>query len=218
MSRLQHEWRALQAKYALLAPPILEKNKFVIKGTLPIIDGKGTLWDSFDVRIDVGTDYPKTLPTITETGRKISRSGDWHINEDDSCCVGTPAEQFRKLHGRITLLNWVEEFAIPFLANYIYRRDQGRYFNGEWPHGIKGIYADYAQLYGIADLDLLLQRLRYCSDRTLMSRNSSCFCQSGKKYKRCYLLQPEAHRHYVPKHIIWNDVPQLEKLQKLGKG
>lgn len=214
MRKLHQEWAVLHAKYPLLLPPILENNIFVIRGVLPVIDGNGTHWDSFDVQIDIERDYPLSLPSITETGKRIFRSEDWHINKDGTCCVGTPAEQFRKLHGRMTLLNWVDAFAVPFFANYIYRKDKGRYFNGQWSHGIKGIYEDYATLYDLPNLALLLQRLRYCSDRERLSHNALCFCNSGKRYKRCYLLQQEAHRFNIPKMIIWKDVSRLQQLQR----
>jgi hypothetical protein len=213
MQRLIQEWAVLNAKYPLLQPPILKDNKFAITGTLPIVDRNGTIWDNFDVRIDINNDYPASLPVITETGCKIPRDGKWHINRDDTCCVGTTAEQFRKLHQKITILNWVEEFAVPFLANYIYRKETGNYYNGEWSHGEIGIFEDYSQLYGIKDLNLLLQRLRFCSDRQVMSYNELCFCNSGKKYKRCYLVQPESHRHFIPKKVIWHDILLLKKLK-----
>lgn len=215
MRRLLQEWVALNAKYPLLQQPILKDDKFSIEGTLPIIDRHGMIWETFEVRVEIKHDYPFSLPTIIEVGRKIPRVGNWHINEDDTCCVGTSAEQFRKLYQRMTLLNWVEEFAVPFFANYIYRIEKGEYYNGEWSHGSKGIFEYYAELYGIIDLSLLLQRLRYCSDSEIKSRNSPCFCNSGKKYKRCYLLQPEHHRHFIPKKIIRKDVSLLQKFQML---
>jgi hypothetical protein len=213
MRRLAQEWAALNAKYPLLQPPILKNDRFAIEGILPILDRNGTLWDNFDIRIDIKLDYPGSMPAITETGRKIPRDGNWHINRDDTCCVGTTAEQFRKLHQKITVLNWVEMFAVPFFANYIYRKETGDYYNGEWSHGAKGIFEDYSQLYGIEDLNLLLQRLRFCSDRQVMPHNDSCFCNSGKKYKRCYLRYPDIHRHFIPKKVIWQDILLLNNLK-----
>jgi len=215
MSSVYKEWAVLHAKYDLLEPPIQKGSSFSIAGLLPVIDRNGTVWDRFSVLIDILSDYPSSLPTITEIGGRIPRSEQWHINADKTCCVGTVAEQYRKLHGRMNLLNWVDEFAIPFLANYIYKKEKGIYFNGEWPHGVKGIYADYAQLFGIADLGLLLQRMRYCCGSQSKSFNADCFCNSGKKYKRCYLIHIEQHRHYIPKKVIWRDVSLLEKFQKL---
>src|SRR5699024_49816 len=145
-------------------------------------------------------------PTIIETGQQIPRNGQWHINPDDTCCVGTTAEQYHKLHGRMNLLNWMNEFVIPYFANYLYKKGKGKYYNGEWSHGEKGLYEYYAQLYGMNDLEKLIQYLRWCSDSEILNLNNPCFCNSGKKYKRCYLLYPKEHRHYVPKRVIIEDV------------
>jgi uncharacterized protein YecA (UPF0149 family) len=31
-----------------------------------------------------------------------------------------------------------------------------------------------------------------------MSRNEKCFCNSGKKYKRCFLINPNEHYFNIP--------------------
>ena len=80
MHPLYKDYDDLSAKYNLLQLPVKIGDVFSIKGKLPIIDCNGTVWDTFSVRIDVHIDYPGSLPTITETEKRIPRNGKWHIN------------------------------------------------------------------------------------------------------------------------------------------
>jgi hypothetical protein len=214
MTRIDKELAELYSEYPLLEAPVSAAERLIINGILPIVDRNNTCWDKFSVRLVIQNDYPMSLPTITETGRRIPRDGKWHINGDDTCCVGTPAEQFSKLHGRLTILNWFRQFAIPFFANFIFKKDKGDYYNGEWSHGPKGIFEHYSMLFETDDLKFLLERLRCCIGRDKKSLNVPCFCGSGKKYKRCYVLQPDRHRYNIPLHVMLKDIEQLEAFER----
>lgn len=214
MTRIEKEIAELFSEYPMLSAPLSIANKLIISGVLPIIDRNGTCWDTFSIRLEILNDYPLSLPTITEIDRKIPRNGQWHINSDDTCCVGTPAEQFSKLQGQLTILNWFRIFAIPFFANFIYRKDRGSYYNGEWSHGSKGILEHYSMLFKTSDSMHLLELLKYCIGLKKQSLNEACFCRSGKKYKRCYILQPEIHRQHIPRHVILKDIVDLQKIEK----
>lgn len=212
-SILYDEWKQLQDKFPLLQELTSENTKSCIEGVLPVTDRDGNTWASFKVRIDIQNDYPESLPSITDVEGIIPRSADWHINADQTCCVGTLAEQHQKLGGRISLLNWVSEFAVPYFANFIYRKEKGKYYNGEWSHGAQGIFEYYFQLFGISNIHLLLDRLYLVCGVKKYNLNGRCFCNSGKKYKRCYILNPDQHRFNIPEKVILHDILKLKGLR-----
>jgi hypothetical protein len=207
------DFNILAKKFPGIVPEIFRSEFYYVQGNLPVIDANGYCWEKYDVKIALYDQYPNVLPMIWETGGKITRTADWHVNNNGSLCVGTDVCQYHTLAAGITLLDWIEKLAIPYLANHKLKLDKGNYSNVERSHGWMGVYEEYAELFNISSKNKLLERLRLCSDRAEMSRNISCFCGSGRKYKRCYLLHPEAHRLHVPKMLVWKHIDEIMKLR-----
>ena len=53
------------------------------------MDGYEAVRDSYKLQIKFLTRYPKSLPKVIETGNRIPRNPDHHINGDGSFCLGS---------------------------------------------------------------------------------------------------------------------------------
>lgn len=181
-----------------------------IKGHIDVIDDEGGYWDTYEVRIIIPDGYPEQLPILIETSKKIERHEDWH-NTDGICCLSTNAKMFTTLKGDITLLRWLEKFAHPFLANHVYKIKTNAYASSEFEHGTAGLLQGYFEIFETLNVHEVIRMLRLMSGCLPMSKNAKCFCGSGKKYKRCFLLNPNIHYQKIPLQILKADLYHIKK-------
>ena len=188
-NNFQEQLKAVIRKYPNLA--IKEKNGCnYLKGILDIYNDKFEVVGNFLVEIHYKEGFPFRFPTLYEVGGIIPHHPDWHKYNDGSCCITVePAEILKCKHG-ITVLEYIEQQAIPFLANFIHRKVIGFYKNGEYSHGPSGLVEFYSGLLKTSDRELWVKYFKYTfrNENFDDSRNKLCFCGSNKKYKRCHLM------------------------------
>ena len=157
-----------------------------LKGILDIPDDEGTVAGSFSVEIHPTSDFPYAFPILYEVGGDIPCDADWHKYQDNSCCLTVPAKERLLCKNGITLIWFVKNIAIPYFANQLHKRQTGKYLQ-EYSHGTDGIWEFYAELFHSRDSEVW----KRCLDNTFGSgkneRNGQCYCNSGKKYKKCHL-------------------------------
>ena len=125
------------------------------------------------------------------------------------CCLSTQAKMFYELAGKITLLKWLDKFAHPYLANHVYKIKTGHYAGEEFSHGSQGILEGWKKILQLKDDHEVLFYLQCLTGKGKPSLNKPCFCGSGKIYKRCFLLNQEAHRMNVPLNQIIKDIKAI---------
>ena len=178
-----------------------------ILGQIDVIDDQGTIWDVFDVKIFFPEYFPEVLFELSETGNKIPNGEEWHNGE--TCCLSTKAIMFSEMLGNLTLINWLVKYAHPFLANYVYKVKTGNYANEEFDHGDNGLIQGYYKVFQTNDLPAIIEKLKYLTGTIKLGRNDPCFCRSGKKYKHCYLFEPQKHSPGIPISILESDLNQI---------
>lgn len=166
-----------------------QNDRVVVRGSLPIIDA-GKELDRYSVEIVLLADYPNTVPLVWETGGKIPRHADHHVNkETGEVCLFVPDEGWKIYPPGTTFLEFlngpVRNF---FLGQSVFRR------TGEWPfgqrrHGPAGILEYYAELLGIDEATVILAYLE-CLSRPTLKGHWPCPCKSGKRIRDC-------HRHQI---------------------
>lgn len=119
---------------------IVEENgEFFLKGTLDIIDETGKLWDAYDVEIKGSKNYPNAFPKLFETDNAFPKNANWHVYEDDlSCCVDVTPNELIICKDGLHVVEYINQYVIPYFANQTYRRKEGYYLYGEYSHGILG--------------------------------------------------------------------------------
>lgn len=63
------------------------KGKFKFRAT---VADNNEIEDYYQIEITIPNNYPRDLPIIKEVGRKIPRDGTFHVNPDESLCLGSP--------------------------------------------------------------------------------------------------------------------------------
>lgn len=204
------EYIEASIKYNKLLRPEKVGEEFVMKGRIDVIDEDGGYWDTYDVKIIIPCNYPLELPILIETGLKIEQHEDWH-NRNGVCCLSTNAKMHTVLKNKISLLNWLEKFAHPFLANHVYRIKTGNYANKEFAHGTLGIIQGYYEILNIFTIEEVEEKLKLICGIKKINRNEPCFCCSGKKYKNCFLINPTLHYFDIPYNTLLDDLKEISK-------
>ena len=210
---IRQEYYDALIKYNKLLSPEKVGEDFVIKGSIDVIDDEAGYWDTYNVNITITSKYPLELPILSETSKKIERHEDWH-NRNGICCLATNAKMFHALGRNITLINWLDKFAHPYLANHVYRIKMGSYANKEYDHGTEGIIQGYCEIFEVAEIFEVISKLKLICGLQKLGRNNPCFCGSGKKYKKCFLEEPSGHYLGIPYNVLKNDLEEISFYHK----
>lgn len=174
------------AKYSGLKRGYKDGNP-IIAGDIDIVDKYGKLWDSYSIEIHCPERYPYRYPDLYETSNKIPKIGDWHVYEDSlTCCITIPPKEIIRCRNGITLLEYMDEEVIPYFFNQTHRRVEGYYANGEYLHGVIGLYQYYAELFKVSDIKRLVRLMIWVGNNAKPDRTSMCFCGSDLKYRHCH--------------------------------
>lgn len=189
-----------------------ESNDY-LKGIIDIPNDDGEIIGSFLIEIRFNQKFPLRFPKLFEVGGEIPDEPDWHINEDHSCCITVEPEEILMCERSITLVQFVKNHVIPFLANHIYRKTTGNYKNGEYAHGIKGYLQFYEKLFKTSDRKLWNEYMSYTfsNKRISCGRNDLCMCGSQLKYKHCHYKIFDTLKH-IGKNNITNHLSYISLL------
>ncbi len=211
-TRLKNEWEELKKRFPDISDMEKQNDRLIFNGRFPVTDPEGNCYAEYELQIEVDENFPVSLPSVWETAGKIKRSGNWHVFQDGSLCTGTAARQYFLMGKEISLLRWIDLLVIPYLANHKYKLVHGHYKNVERSHD-NGIYEEYDDLFRARNGYALLDYLKLITGHGHMGRNDPCFCGAGKKYKKCFLQDPEGHRKQIPAFQIQRDIENTEQLK-----
>jgi hypothetical protein len=185
-----------------------------LKGSFTAYDKTtGTEIETYEVFMLFPENYPYSLPTVWETGGKISR----HLMDDGSLCFGNPQDVAAVCKGSITLDWFLEEILNPHLCREYVREKNGEYPTGERSHGLEGIWEGYYDIFDTTDKAEVLRQVGMTLSHVKVGRNGPCYCGSGKKYKHCHyakelaVLRPGMHKAqeiYRRLHNSYNSRPR----------
>ncbi len=161
---------------------IVQENNIHLLGEIYIKE----IDDSYSIKIAFPFDYPNSLPIVISDSEDIEKNIDLHIYSDGSCCLCLPhLEQFYFKKGS-SINVFIDNLVKPFFANQAYYKITGKWLNGEYSHGLKGIYEFYSEVFECSDTYSILQLL-YLSIKSAPNYNKKCYCGSNKSIKKCHL-------------------------------
>lgn len=193
----------------------IENKKIIISGELDIKDKNNIVWDTFKILIVFPDDYPNSLPKTFEINRKIPRYPSRHINYDGSCCLCVRTLEKKYFQNGITITDYIEKLVIPFLANQIWYEKKGEWVNGDYSHGTQGILEAYEEITETKDINTILKIIEYVINAKKIQINKKCFCESGKKLKKCHLNIVNKLRNMVNKKVLIEDYHDLKRLKDI---
>lgn len=179
---------ATKEQYSFLEYEYTDNGQFPHKVTIDfdVTDGDGTQWGTFSASIYFHYTYPKGFALVKDGSKEFPWEIDWHIDEKSGfCCVCGPIEREEKAISGISVTSFVKDYVIPFYANQVYKREFGQYKNGEYAHNDEGIWQALEDEFETTNRKQIAQYLKLSGIKR--GRNEVCFCESGKKYKKCHL-------------------------------
>ena len=157
--------------------------------------------------------YNEALCKFPKLERPTRVNQDWEINGEIDVIN---ARIYHVLGEECTLLNWLDKFAHPYLANHIVRKITKEYASGEFAHGAAGIVQDYEMLFKVKGEHAVCKKLKAICILTKCSRNEACFCGSGKKIKNCFLKNQITHKYMgIPFNQLCEDLAEIKFAYKI---
>ncbi len=148
----------------------------------------GTLSDSFELTIEVPRGFPRSAPTVFETGGRIPRTPENHVNTDGSLCLGSPLRLLRELERCPTLVGFAASCVVPYLYAMSGKMASGGSLAfGELPHGRVGELSDYAALFGLSEPEQARKALEYLGMKKRRANKLPCPCGCGRRLGTCDL-------------------------------
>lgn len=155
--------------------------KCEVAGRFPIRSPDGKTLDEYDVKIELPEGYPHTLPIVRETGGRIPREKEFHVDANGVACVLMPEDRWRCFPVDAPFIEYLRGPLYNFfLGQSLVALGESWPF-GEWPHENKGVYAFYSQLLGVTSVDIIIRFVTVLANRPI----AGCPCGSGGRLKDC---------------------------------
>lgn len=190
---------------------------YTVNGKILVLKGEidlkynGQIVDKYNIAIFFPADYPNNPPLLKEIDERIPRIQDRHINKHGDCCL-FPRLALKEIWDvNPSILYYINELVIPFLSHQSYFERYGEWRNKGYAHGAKGIIEFYKERYNIDSVDILIVVLQKLAANEKIGRNEPCFCQNGKKLKKCHEDVYNRLRNGVNKEIFEKDITDLKK-------
>ena len=142
--------------------------------------------DTYKISVDI-TPLPDSFPNVKELRERIPKKIDRHIFEDGTCCLTTRAKEQLLIKTKIKNIHYFfNKILIPFFQNNSYYEINKEYIQGEYSHGTRGVIEAYQEISKVKNIPLLLKFLAKIATKNKYNNNEKCFCNSGKKFKKCH--------------------------------
>jgi len=179
-------------------------DKVLLSGTLAVsvsVEGQ-IIKDEYQISVEFPDDYPGSLPLVREVGgRKERTTSKWslnggiidlHYNTATGAVQGSACLCARVLEGMYlpreirTIALFIEKLVVPFFCNQSHFEATGTWLNGEYSHGVAGIWEAYADILGIADRQLIMATLEVLEEKRTVKGHWLCLCGSGRRVRDCH--------------------------------
>lgn len=187
--RPRPEWDVdgLLRKYAGLRL-VPSASELLIEGTFDcyaIGAGGRVLDESYQIRLIVPDNYPRSLPRVYELAGRIPASFHTNPEPDGSLCLGAPTA-IRLAIQNDTLAEFVEKAVVPYLYGYYCFLLDGTMPFDELPHGVEGIISDLLPRFKLPPSADVAEALRLAGLPKRQANKQLCPCRSGIRLGRCH--------------------------------
>ena len=157
-----------------------------IRGSFPVMF-EGQALDRYTIELQLVQNHPAELPIVRETGGRIPRHPDRHVNaETGIACVLIPDERWRLWPiGEPLLTYFTGPLHSYFLAQTIVEEGEPWPF-GQWEHGARGVFQFYRELLNTSNLRVMMNYLVIVSKESLKG-HWPCPCENGRKLRDCHI-------------------------------
>jgi len=168
--------------------------------------------DEYNVEVNIPYGYPTKLPTIKEIGKRIkARYG--HIYGNRELCLATAADMQFKLGDNFKLMDWFENYVIPYFFSHSYFEKYGRLPFGDRSHGSNGMLEYYMEYFKADSKTSAYNILKYVCEKSYRGHNI-CPCGSKIRIRNCHkniVIESQENRRIK---ILSKDLKDIEKERK----
>lgn len=217
-ARLARDRALVAARYPCLTHRIDAAARLVfLEGAITLI-GECGVRSPISTRIEFADDYPAREPRAYDAAGRFPHDADHHFYSNGRCCLWLPPESRWDPFDPDALPIFLDEVAIFFDRQLVHEvTGDGSWPGGQRAHGYRGYLEFVADLLG-GDRHLLAVLVPILANASGISRNSSCPCGSGRKYKRCHLATVEdIQRRVGPAEVRKIFRGALERNENNGK-
>jgi len=152
--------------------------------------GMPEITDTYSLAITVPPAFPASLPAVIETAGQIPRDEDYHVNPDDTLCLGSPLRLLLKLAKQPTLLGYADGCIVPYLYAISHKlRFGGPFVFNELAHGTPGALVDYMDLFGVKQPAQARAIWTLLGMKERHANKKPCPCGCGQRLGRCVFRQ-----------------------------
>lgn len=170
---------------------------YYIRGSIGIIWEDKEL-DRFSIEIDLKPLSDGLLPQVYETGGRIPKKADFHINKKDgSACVCLPEEYLLKNPGPFVLLNFLEGSVYDFFVGQALVARGDPWPHGEWNHESEGRSNWLTEFIKALPKEMLKLYLQILALRE-MKGHHVCPCGSHERLRDCHFAFIKRLRVIIP--------------------
>lgn len=203
-------------KYHRLALAPSTEEYIVIKGKISLnhtYKNANPIEDTYELLIKVPSNFPKSIPVILETGNKIPKLNDNHVNPDGTLCLGTPLKLQLFLVKYPSLVDFVERVLIPHLYAVSNKLNGGEFIFGELAHGSAGELSDYEDILGVKGVVAVKNALNSLkSYKKRIANKKVCPCGCGRRLGKCMVHFKLNSTRLGTSKIIFSEI--LEQFNK----
>ena len=161
----------------------------IVEGKLYFIartDGHREVEDFYKIRIKIANNFPSAIPEVEEIGNKIPRKEEYHINPDNTLCLGSSLRLLQLLNKDPTLEGFIKYCLVPYLYGVSLKIQDGeKLVFGELAHGEKGIIDEYEKIFGIKEKDSIKQVIKMLSMKKRVANKQLCPCRCKNRLGKC---------------------------------
>jgi hypothetical protein len=161
----------------------------------------------FFIEIRFPSDYPGGVPVAVETGGRIPRIVDRHINTDGTACLMVP-EEWQVVAEDTSFKGFMDGPVKNFFIGQSLVELGQPWPHGERSHGSEGIVEAFSDLLGVQNRQEILAYLDYLQHRVVKG-HWPCPCRSGQPIRRCHLDKVRALQTKITPDIARRMITRL---------
>ena len=203
----------------------MDGDQIVIEGDFDVnaeMEGACRIEETYSLKVVLGKGFPREVPLVFETGGRIPKEPDFHVNPDKSLCLGSYLRIKSLMAESPSLLAFSGRLLIPFLYSVSYKIKFGSFPYGELDHGENGLVDDYKRLFSVNDKKSVLRTLAVLARRKREANKLPCPCGCGLRLGKCEYRFTLDHwrslerRRWYRSHLA-NDFTPIPKPKKKRK-
>ena len=174
-------------------------SRIYIRGAFPVLY-QGAVLDRYQIEIE-WSDSDTEAPILRETGGRIPRTADRHMNADGKACPLVQEEWLIRPREARSLPHYLSN---PVHDYFLWQTLTERGIAPQWgqrSHGIPGLIEAYGEMVGMEGEKPTRKTLSYLSKKKIKG-HWPCVCDSGRLLRDCHFEHLRRLQAKIPRHIV----------------